>query len=171
MKIIVGLGNYGAKYERTYHNLGFMAVDRIADILAVKIKSKECESLVAVKDDLVLAKPLTYMNLSGIAVKKLLKKYDGNLSDLIVIYDDIDLERASVRVRQKGSAGTHNGMRSIIAEIQSGDFCRIRIGAGRPEEGEDLADYVLSAIPYAHKEAFNNALDTAAAEALKLAGI
>ena len=119
IKLIIGLGNPGKKYEHTYHNLGFLAVDFFAERLGVKFKKKECNSVVAqcFSAGVVLAKPQTFMNLSGIAVKGLMKKYGADLSDVIVLYDDIDIERWTIRFRESGSGGSHNGMRSIICNI------------------------------------------------------
>lgn len=143
--IIVGLGNPGSKYEDTYHNMGYGVVESIAAKLGKKINRAEADSLTAVTEyhgkKLIIAKPLTYMNLSGIAVKGLLKKYGEDESGLIVCYDDIDIDRFRVRVRRGGSAGTHNGMRNIIQELNGTNFIRVRVGIGR-DEG-DLKDYVL----------------------------
>ena len=144
--IIVGLGNPGAKYEGTFHNCGYGVVDALAEKLGKRINKIECSSLVSVSESggekLILAKPTTYMNLSGKAVKSLISKYDEKGGELIVCYDDIDIDRFSVRVRASGSAGTHNGMRNIISMLGRDDFKRVRIGIGRPDY--DLADYVLS---------------------------
>lgn len=144
--IIVGLGNYGDKYEYTYHNIGFLAIDRIARELGVKFNRRECDSLTAITQKgghrLVLAKPQTYMNNSGIAVKQLVAKY-GSMDDLLVIYDDIDIGKGSIRFREKGSAGTHNGMRSIIEKLGSQDFKRMRIGIGPVPENILLVNYVI----------------------------
>ena len=138
MKIVVGLGNFGDKYAYTFHNMGFLSIEVLADKLGLKFDKKECDSLVAVGykggEKVVLAKPLTYMNLSGVAVKQLLAKNKATPADLLVIYDDIDLPKGNIRVRPKGSAGTHNGMRNIIAEIKTEEFRRVRIGIGKPPE-------------------------------------
>ncbi len=141
--VIVGLGNPGKEYESTYHNAGWRAVDALGDKLGKKLKKAECSSLTWTGnvggEKIVLAKPLTYMNLSGEAVKSLVSKYGG---EPIIIYDDIDLPLGALRAREGGSAGTHNGMRDIVEKLGRSDFCRIRIGIGRGE-GE-LKDYVLS---------------------------
>jgi len=163
MKIIVGLGNPGARYAYTYHNLGFLALEALADKLNTKFKYKECNSLVAriFSCDLILAKPQTFMNLSGVAVKGLLKKYKLTPKDLIVVYDDIDIEKGAMRFRERGSAGTHNGMRSIISEIGTDDFNRLRLGIGRSEH-MNLADYVLSEIASLDRAMFIELFDKAA---------
>ena len=132
MKIIVGLGNPEEKYLKTFHNMGYIAVGDVAAKLGVKFKKKECEAYIAeanIKGEkVIIARPVTYMNNSGRAVKQLLAKYRTSADDLIVIYDDYDIPKGSVRIRPSGSAGTHNGMRSVIAEIGTSEFPRIRIG-------------------------------------------
>ena len=132
--LIVGLGNPGAKYENTYHNMGFQVVDRLAKLLGVQIKEKSCDALIAtlfVKGEkTVIAKPQTYMNLSGVSVKQLLGANKLAPEDAVIIYDDVDLPIGNLRLRKEGSAGTHNGMRSVIGETGSDKFKRVRIGAG-----------------------------------------
>lgn len=147
--IIVGLGNIGTEYENTYHNMGFMVVDAIAEKLGKKFDKKDCSSQVIVtsinKQKIVIAKPETYMNLSGQAVKSLLSKYKETPEEgLLVCYDDIDLPKFTIRVRPTGSAGTHNGMRNIISLINTEKFLRVRVGTGRGP-GE-LKNFVLSKI-------------------------
>ncbi len=154
MLLIVGLGNPGKEYENTFHNMGFLVMDKLAELLNVTIKKSECSSLTVVKskkgEKIVLAKPMTYMNLSGDALTSLVNKYSAD--DLIVVYDDIDLPRFAVRARREGSAGTHNGMRDIVKKLCSTDIKRVRIGVGR-DEGE-LRDFVLSSIPKTDREHF-----------------
>lgn len=173
-KLIVGLGNFGDRYAYTYHNMGFLAVDCLCDRLRVKLGTKECNALTGITQSdgkkLIFAKPLTYMNLSGKAVKALAARYGTAMSDVIIIYDDIDLERGAIRVRMSGSAGTHNGMRSVIAETETQDIPRVRIGIGRPERG-DLADYVLSDVPKDQRPLLAEAIEKAADEVQKLCGI
>ncbi len=172
MKIVIGLGNYGDKYAYTFHNMGFLAVECLADKLRLKFDKRECDALVAVGyrggEKLVLAKPWTYMNLSGVAVKQLVKKYKAELKDLIVIFDDADIPKGSVRVRLKGSGGTHNGMRNIIQCLGSEEFPRVRIGIGPVPERVPIADYVLSDVPAAERQLFFDAFSAAADEAVKL---
>jgi len=146
MFAIIGLGNIGFKYRNTRHNAGFNTVDIIAKKYSIKFKENApCEAKIAVsKDDsFILVKPQTFMNNSGAAVKKVMNKFNLSLVDLIVIYDDVDIPVGKIRIREKGSAGTHNGMKSIIASINSGDFIRIRVGISK-DENSDLAKYVLS---------------------------
>ena len=169
MKIIVGLGNPTPKYRNNYHNLGFMTADALAEKLKMKIKTSECKSLTAQKtidgDDVVIAKPQTFMNLSGEAVKELLRKYGAYSEDLIVIYDDADIPVGKLRLRKEGSAGTHNGMRSIIKEINSENFPRLRIGFGCAElkdKSVPIIEKVLSDISYTDREKINEAIQKAA---------
>ena len=168
MKIVVGLGNFGDKYAYTFHNMGFLAVDCIADRLGIKLKTKECSSLTGVGsyngEKVVLAKPLTYMNLSGRAVKELMARYKAESEDVTVIFDDIDIPNGTVRVRQSGSGGTHNGMRNVVAECGTENFPRIRIGIGRPPENVPLADYVLGDVPRAERPALCEAIEKACDE-------
>ena len=164
--IIVGLGNPGEKYKNTFHNIGYGVADALSKKFGKDIKKLECSSITAVAskngEKIVLAKPLTYMNLSGQAVKSLLAKYGEALEDLIIVYDDIDLDRFSIRARMFGSAGTHNGMRNITNVLCSNNFKRIRIGIGR-DEG-DLCNYVLSSISKNDSIEFQNIFDKVAEE-------
>lgn len=164
MMLIVGLGNPGAKYKDTYHNVGFKVVDALADKLGAKFNKSVCDSKVAEckKANVVLAKPQTFMNLSGEAVKKLLHAYNVDEStELIVCYDDVDLPIGKLRLRDEGSAGTHNGMRNIVAEIGTQSFCRLRVGTKTPELASgavSLLDFVLSKIDYAYHEQMQSAI-------------
>lgn len=148
MKLIVGLGNIGKEYADTNHNAGFMVLDRVAEMLGENIKKSGCEATYAEfnknGEKIVLAKPTTYMNESGRAVKSLMKKFGFNIEEVLVINDDIDLEPGFIRIRKNGSAGTHNGLKSIIREIGSGDFNRVRVGIGSKQEHQDLANFVLA---------------------------
>ena len=146
--LIVGLGNPGARYARTYHNAGYMAADTLAAVLGLKFKTRECLSVTAKGsvdgEKVVVAKPETFMNLSGDAVFGLMRAHKVPPANLIIIYDDVDLPRGGLRVRESGSAGTHNGMRHIIERMGTQDLRRIRIGIGPAPDGMPLADYVLS---------------------------
>ena len=150
MYIVVGLGNPDKKYEKTFHNMGFIAVGDTAEILGVKFKKKECEASVAETfvngERVIIARPLTYMNNSGRAVKQLMAKYKIQPEHLVVIYDDYDLPKGKVRIRANGSAGTHNGMRSIIGETGMKDFARIRLGIRDAEVNITIINYVLAEI-------------------------
>ena len=148
MKLIVGLGNPGLKYRGTRHNLGFGAIEEFADRVNISIRGTEFKAKtgkgVFRGEKLILAKPQTFMNLSGEAVSALAKYYGITPEDIIVIYDDINLEPGHIRVRRSGSAGGHNGMKNIIERHGSQEFARVRIGAGAKPENRDMADWVLS---------------------------
>ena len=147
MKIIVGLGNPGKEYEKTRHNVGFRALDEVASKLNIDVTKSKFNGLYGSKGMLdkkiILCKPQTYMNLSGDCVVELLNYYKADVSDLIVIYDDIDIDVGKIRIKPSGSPGTHNGMKDITKKIGSKDFIRVRIGTGKPKDDRDLADYVL----------------------------
>ena len=147
MKLIVGLGNIGNEYAKTNHNAGFMIVDMLAEKCGFTFKNRGCEADYAEfnsgVDKFIVAKPRTYMNESGKAVKSLMKKFKIDLEDIIVISDDIDTEPGKIRIRKSGSAGTHNGLKSVIAEIGSTEFKRLRVGIGKQKEHQDLANFVL----------------------------
>ena len=146
--LIVGLGNPGLQYAHTRHNVGFEVTDILARRLGVSLTRKRCSGLLAETTlegrRLVICQPQTYMNLSGQCVAELLQWYKCPLENLLVIYDDIDLPLGRLRMRKAGSAGTHNGMRSILANTPGQSFPRIRVGVGAKPEGWDLADWVLS---------------------------
>lgn len=148
MKLIVGLGNPGSKYAGTRHNTGFLVIDRLAGILGLTVKKKKLHAITGQGqingEKVVLAKPQTYMNLSGESVGSLLRWYKLTHSDLIVIYDDLDLPPGKLRIRRGGGAGGHKGMQSVIDALGTDDFPRVRIGIGRPGQPEcDPTDYVL----------------------------
>ena len=146
MKLIVGLGNPGAEYERTRHNVGWMVVDAFARKFRIDVTKHEKNALTGTNrvagGSVMVAKPLTYMNLSGDAVRLLTNAYLESTDDLIVVYDDIDLPLAKLRIRPSGSSGTHNGMRSIVQSLGTERFPRLRIGIGAADGGR-LRDYVL----------------------------
>lgn len=147
MYIIAGLGNPGKKYEYTKHNVGFLAIDILAGKLGIKVNKLKHKALTGegfiAGEKVLLVKPQTYMNLSGESLREVMSFYKAETDHLIVIYDDIDIGLGSIRIRKKGSAGTHNGMRSVIYQLNSEDFPRIRVGIGSENKG-DLVDYVIS---------------------------
>jgi PTH1 family peptidyl-tRNA hydrolase len=148
VKMIVGLGNPGTKYSNTKHNIGFMAIDEIVknlDITFTEDKNFKAEvgSTFINREKIYFVKPTTFMNNSGIAVKELLTYYNIPVEDLLVIYDDLDMDVGKIRFRQKGSAGGHNGMKSIIAHLGTQEFDRIKIGIGRPKNGMTVINHVL----------------------------
>ena len=148
MYLIVGLGNPGSKYARTHHNAGFDVVTLISEKLRIPLTKLRCKAVLGEGsyegERVVLAQPQTFMNLSGESVVALMNWYKPEWDHLLVVYDDVDLPLGKLRVRAKGSAGTHNGMKSILYLTGRDDFPRLRIGSGRPPEGWDLADYVLT---------------------------
>ena len=147
MKMIAGLGNPGYEYHLTPHNLGFMAVDRLAGECGLELEHREAQALTAAARleglDVLLAKPQTYMNLSGMAVARLVAKYGLDVGDLIVLVDDAALPLGSIRIRPRGSAGGHNGLRSIIGALGSDHFVRVRMGVSPEQPVEDMVSYVL----------------------------
>lgn len=164
--LIVGLGNPDKKYQGTYHNVGFMVIDKLAEMLGVTLKEDKCRANFATTyvngKKTIIAKPMTYMNLSGEAVVALSSYFNVPLEEIIVVYDDIDLPVGDIRIRKNGSAGTHNGMRNIIANLGSGDFPRVRVGIGKPKPPMQLVDYVLSRIQGENKEKLDAAFDKTA---------
>lgn len=147
MFLVVGLGNPGSQYEFTKHNVGFLTVDYLADKLNIKINKLKFKGLFAKEkienQDVVLLKPQTYMNLSGESVRDFANFFKIPPENIIVVVDDVDLPMGKIRIRKKGSAGTHNGMKSIIYQLQSDNFIRIKVGIEREDRKDDLADYVL----------------------------
>lgn len=167
MYIIVGLGNPGSRYAHTRHNVGFDTIDILADRYGIAVDNKKFRALwgkgVIEGQRVVLAKPQTYMNLSGESVRQLIDFYKiDETEELIVIYDDISLEPGQLRIRGKGSAGGHNGIKSIIAHLGGQNFKRIKVGVGEKPPGFDLADYVLSRFSKTERECVEEALRRAA---------
>ena len=173
MFLVVGLGNPEEKYAKTFHNLGFLAAGDLSNLLGAKFKKKECEASIAEGyingEKVIVARPLTYMNASGRAVKQLVNKYKISPQELVVIYDDYDLPKGHVRIRPAGSAGTHNGMRSVIAELGFSDFARIRIGIRDEQVNIPIINYVLAEIQREDYDLFSAATTRAAEAALLLA--
>lgn len=147
MRLIVGLGNVGDEYEWTPHNVGFLAIDALAERAAIRISRPEAKSLagrgVIVGHEVVLAKPQTMMNLSGVAVRMLLERYECEPSETIVLLDEIDLPWGMLRIRDRGSNSTHNGLKSIIAALGTDEFIRVRMGVQPVRLWGDRKDYLL----------------------------
>lgn len=163
MYIIVGLGNPEQKYAGTRHNIGFSAITALADAHNISVDTGKHKALIGkgviAGQKVILAQPLTYMNLSGESVRELTDYYKIDpAEELIVIYDDINLAPGKLRIRAKGSAGGHNGIKNIIARLGSQDFYRIRIGVGEKPSGWDLADYVLGRFPKEEEPVMREAL-------------
>jgi len=171
LKLIVGLGNPGYEYYLTPHNLGFMTADRLAEDCGVEVTHREAQALTALSEiegvQVVLGKPQTYMNLSGMSVARLLDKYGLPVEDLIVLVDEINLPLGSVRVKPRGSAGGHNGLKSIIGALQSDEFVRVRLGAQPDRPLEDKVSYVTGRFRKADLEAVVDMVDQAA-EAVRI---
>lgn len=165
-RLILGLGNPGAQYAATRHNVGFWTVDLLAERHGIDLKTRRHSSKLGAGMirgvPVVLAKPQTYMNLSGEAARALLQAYHLKPEQMLVVFDDIWLEPGVVRVRAKGSAGGHNGMKSIIGALGTEAFPRVRIGIGQPPETMDLADYVLSPPTPEERALLLNAVERAA---------
>ena len=166
MKLIVGLGNPGIEYQFTPHNIGFLAVDRIAEQCGVMIDNRHCRALTGRtrigNDEVLLAKPETYMNLSGMSVLELVRKHEVAQQDVVVIYDELDLPLGMIRVRARGSSAGHNGMQSIINALQTEEIGRIRIGVAPDDPRKGGAKYILAPFRKSQMVAVDEALDLAA---------
>ena len=171
MRLIVGLGNPGSDYEWTPHNMGFLAVDGIAERAGIRITRPEAKSYVGrgkfAGEEVILAKPQTMMNLSGVAVRMLLEKYECDPAEMIVLTDEVDLPWRMLRIRERGSGGTHNGLKSIVAALGTGEFIRVRLGIQPEKIWGDLSDYVLSKLRRAERETASQMV-TAATDAVEL---
>ena len=165
--IIVGLGNPGDKYEKTRHNVGFNVIDLLAKEYSIDVSKLKHKALIGEgrvgTEKVILVKPMTYMNLSGESVVDICNYYNVDLENVIVIYDDIDLDVGKIRIRKKGSGGTHNGMRSIIKCLGSNEFPRVRVGISKPKNGQDLADFVLSRFAKEDEKSLNESFENAVA--------
>ena len=167
MKLIVGMGNPGIEYQFTPHNIGFLAVDRIAEQCGVMVDNRHCKALTARtrigNEEVLLAKPETYMNLSGMSVLELVRKYEVEPGrDMIVIYDELDLPLGMIRIRARGSSAGHNGMQSIINALQTEEIARIRIGVAPDDPRKGGAKYILSPFRKLQMVAVDEALDLTA---------
>lgn len=148
MLILIGLGNPGEEYEQTRHNIGFMVIERLAERFSIDLAARGRKTVWGTGEvaghQIVLAKPLTYVNLSGQAASELMTKFGVDPAELIVVHDDLDLPRGKIRVRRKSGSGGHNGIKSIISVLGTQDFARIRIGIGRPPGRQEPTRFVLS---------------------------
>jgi PTH1 family peptidyl-tRNA hydrolase len=167
MRFVVGLGNPGERYRHTRHNAGFMVVDRIAARLGGVRGKEEAGAAVAPArlgdESVLLVKPLSFMNLSGEPVARLLETHDGAPADLVVVVDDVALDLGTIRVRERGGDGGHNGLTSLIEVLGTEDFPRVRVGVRQGELPEDLAEFVLAEFPPEDREAVEEVVDRAAA--------
>lgn len=172
MKLIVGLGNPGIAYQFTPHNLGFLAIDRIADQCAVAVRNRQCRALTAKaivgSQPVLLAKPETFMNLSGLSVRELVSEHDASPeTDLIVLQDELDFPLGTLRIHRNRSSAGHNGIESVIGALGTQDFLRIRMGVAPERKVEDGMSYLLSPMRKAQLEVVDEMLD-AAADAVKV---
>jgi peptidyl-tRNA hydrolase, PTH1 family len=171
MRLIVGLGNPGPEYQWTPHNLGFLAVDEIANRASIRVERPEGKALVGLGkvagEEVILAKPQTYMNLSGISVRDLLEKYELGPEDLLVMWDERDLPWGMIRIAESGRPGTHNGARSVTSVVGTQEFARLRLGCGPDHPVGDLAAYVLRPMKRADLEVASEMV-AAAGDAVEL---
>ncbi|MEI0567655.1 aminoacyl-tRNA hydrolase [Brachyspira pulli] len=172
-KLIIGLGNPGEEYKNNRHNVGFILIDKIAQELSLNFDNNKKKSLYArgkSKDiEYILLKPQTFMNLSGESAIYVSKFFNVKLEDIIVIYDDMDIPFGSFKIKKGGSSGGHNGIKSLIAHLQSDDFTRVRIGIGRPSAGKKVNDYVLSNFSKKEREELDTVISNDVIEAVKVA--
>ncbi len=171
MKIIVGLGNPGTEYRMSRHNIGFQVVDRLAQMNRIAVRTRRFRSLYGAgqinSQQVILVKPMTFMNRSGEAVKKATDFFRLGLEDLVVVHDDLDLPFGRLRFKRRGGDGGHQGVRSIIERMGGNDFLRLKVGIGRPPEGLDSADYVLEVFDRTEQSLLDQTL-ASAAESLKI---
>ena len=172
MYLIVGLGNPENDYANTRHNMGFNVINRITDIIGIKVLKTKFEALYGMGEikgkKVILVKPQTYMNLSGESIIKFKKFYKIPSKNIIVIYDDIDLKVGDIRLKPKGSSGTHNGMKSVIENLKTEEFIRVRVGIGTPENKEDIINYVIGSIPKREKEILEKSIEKAAESVIEI---
>lgn len=165
MYLIVGLGNPEQEYSKTRHNMGFNVINKISKEYGIEVNKAKFKGLygsgVIEGEKVVLLKPQTYMNLSGESVIEAMNFYKINLEELIIIYDDIDVEPGNIRIRKSGSAGTHNGMKSVINHTKTENFCRVRVGIGKPKEDMDMISYVIGYIPEGEVQNLEKGTETA----------
>ena len=166
MYLIVGLGNPEPEYSFTRHNMGFDVINKLSEKLNIKVNKNKFNSLYGTGtingEKIVLVKPQTYMNLSGEAVRDFKNFYKVSQENIIIIHDDLDIEPGIIKIRKKGGPGTHNGMKSVVHEIQTEEFPRIRVGIGNPEYKNDLLNYILTKIPEEDYSVLENAINNAA---------
>ena len=165
MRLIVGLGNPGPEYQGTPHNLGFLAVDELANRNSIRVERPEAQALVGLGkvagQEIILAKPQTYMNLSGNSVWRLMEKYELEAPQVLVIFDERDLPWGMIRIGERGSPGTHNGAKSVIAAMGTQEIARLRLGCGPNHKVSDLAAYVLRPMKKAQLEIAAEMVSTA----------
>jgi PTH1 family peptidyl-tRNA hydrolase len=164
VKLIVGLGNPGIEYQFTPHNLGFLTIDRIAKGLGIEVRNRQCRALTAratiAGEPVLLAKPETYMNLSGLSVRELVAEHQVDVArDLIVVYDELDLPLGTIRIRQRGSSAGHNGMESILGALGTDEYLRIRLGVAPEHKVADGVQYLLTPFRKAQEKTVDELID------------
>ena len=163
MYLIVGLGNPEKEYSNTRHNMGFNVINKIAKDCDIKISQSKFNGLYTVEhingEKVILLKPQTYMNNSGESIIEFMKFYKLSENDLLVIYDDIDIEPGKIRIKRNGSASTHNGMKSIVYNLKNENFPRVRIGIGKPSNGNDMISHVIGNIPEEEMKTLKNGIE------------
>ena len=166
MYLIVGLGNPEPEYSKTRHNMGFDVINKLSAKYEIEVKKEKFNGLfgsgVIEGKKVILLKPQTFMNASGECVEKFAKFYKIEAKDIITIFDDIDIETGTMKIRKKGGAGSHNGMKSVVEELQSTDFARIRVGIGQPEFKSDMINYVIGKVPQEEQEILQQGVEKAA---------
>ncbi len=165
MYLIVGLGNPESDYSKTRHNMGFNVINKLSEKYGIEVNKSKFKGLVGngiiEGEKVVLLKPQTFMNLSGESIVEAMNFYKIQENELVVIYDDVDIEPGNIRIRRNGSAGTHNGMRSIVEHIKTENFTRVRVGIGKPKEHVDMIAHVIGHIPEEDKKALEEGTDIA----------
>jgi PTH1 family peptidyl-tRNA hydrolase len=166
MYLIIGLGNPEEEYARTRHNMGFDTINSIALKYNISVEKKKFDALytdtIIEKEKVILVKPQTYMNSSGISVKQFVQFYKIPMENIIVIYDDMDIDKGIIKIRKKGGPGSHNGMKSVVQEISSDAFPRIRVGIGLPEHKNDMINYVIGNVPKEEYDILHSGVEKAA---------
>lgn len=156
MYLIVGLGNPEEEYSKTRHNMGFNTINKISDEFNIEINKNKFDGLygegIIKNEKVILLKPQTYMNLSGKSIIQVVNFYKIPLENIFVIYDDIDIDPGEIKIRKKGGPGSHNGMKSVVAELKTEDFTRIRVGIGKPKYKDDMINYVIGTVSKEERE-------------------
>lgn len=172
MYLIVGLGNPEEDYSSTRHNMGFNTINKIAKKYNIEISKKKFDGLYAdfniENEKIILLKPQTYMNLSGRSIIQAVQFFKIPLENIIIIYDDIDVNPGEIKIRKKGGPGSHNGMKSVIQELQTEEFNRIRVGIGQPEYKNDMINYVIGAIPEEEKKLLDEGIKKASEAVIEI---
>ncbi|MGN1270693.1 MAG: aminoacyl-tRNA hydrolase [Clostridia bacterium] len=172
MYLIVGLGNPESDYANTRHNMGFDVINRISKKCDIKVSKSKFDALYGMgeieSNKVILVKPQTYMNLSGESIIQFKKFYKISNKNIIIIYDDIDLNLGDIRLKPKGGPGTHNGMKSVVQNLNTEDFIRVRVGIGAPEDKCDMINYVIGPIPKREKEVLEESIEKAADSVIEI---